>query len=287
MDYCAAIFDIIDSRKYNNRYDVQRVVRDSLEYLNYIFSERIKKKVVFGAGDEFQGLFRDPETAFLYARKLQLLIYPVKIRCGIGFGGIKYYEENWSSTEIDGEAYYNARRAIEEIPKKGSGVIFFNFDTRYDKYLNMYSLANTEIKNKQSQMVKLIELLADIAQPISYNTNFLKRENPQFYEKILRLKISLLLEQINLKYSKVYKFENKFIDIDNKLLYEMCYTNCQQIIDDNCLYIDCYWERGLSTLIAEIIGTTRQNIDKHISLGKVKESRNMDGTILMMLGERY
>ena len=36
--YCAAIFDIIDSRKYENRYDVQCVVKDSIEYLNTIFA---------------------------------------------------------------------------------------------------------------------------------------------------------------------------------------------------------------------------------------------------------
>ena len=49
-----------------------------------LFRESIKKEVVSSAGDEFQGLFRDVRSAFLYIRKLQLLIYPIKIRCGIG-----------------------------------------------------------------------------------------------------------------------------------------------------------------------------------------------------------
>ena len=56
-------------------------------------------------------------------------------------------------------------------------------------------------------------------------------------------------------------------------------------IDDSGLFIDYYWERGLSSLIAEIIDTSRQNVDKHISLGRVKDSRNIDYTILLMLGE--
>lgn len=281
--YCAVIFDIIDSRKYENRYDVQRVVKDSIEYLNTIFAKEIVKDVIFGAGDEFQGLFYTAEAAFLYARKLQLLIYPVKVRCGIGYGSIKYIEEKWSSTEIDGEAYYNAREAIISIPNKRNSIIFFKLDSEFDKYINMYSLANTEIKSNQSQMVKLIELLVDITCPLMNKKCLYNYENAKFYEKLLKLKVGLIVEKINNR--NVYNYEERTIDINNHLLYEVCEWGKVQNIDDSGLFIDCYWERGLSSLLADIINTSRQNVDKHISLGKVKESRNMDCTILMMLGD--
>ena len=42
----------------------------------------------------------------------------------------------------------------------------------------------------------------------------------------------------------------------------------------------------MSTEIAEIMNTSRQNIDRYISLGKVKESRTMDKTIYELLGEK-
>lgn len=74
--------------------------------------------MVSSAGDEFQGLFFDLQSAFLYIRKLQILIYPIKLRCGIGYGEIKYDIEEWSSSAFDGEAYYLAREAIISISGK-------------------------------------------------------------------------------------------------------------------------------------------------------------------------
>ena len=42
----------------------------------------------------------------------------------------------------------------------------------------------------------------------------------------------------------------------------------------------------MSTDIARIMGTTRQNIDRYISLGRIKESRTMDKAIFDLLGEK-
>lgn len=279
--YSAIIFDIIDSRKYDNRYNVQIVVKDSIDYLNKIFEKYIVKNVIFGAGDECQGLFKNVESAFLYVRKLQLLIYPIEIRCGIGYGGIEYMEDKWDSTEIDGKAYYNARDAINSIPGKKKSVILFKLENRYDKYLNMYSLYGSSLKSKQSQMVKLIEMLADIACPIVNKKCFYEEEKNVFYKGLLEYKKELIDDE----FKKKMLYENRKINIDNSELYFPFRYFDSENIDDSGLFIDYYWERGLSSLIAEIIDTSRQNVDKHISLGRVKDSRNIDYTILLMLGE--
>jgi len=42
----------------------------------------------------------------------------------------------------------------------------------------------------------------------------------------------------------------------------------------------------MSTIISQAMNTTRQNIDRYVSLGKIKESRTMDKAIYEMLGER-
>lgn len=283
-NYCAAIFDIIDSRKYEYRYDVQLVVKNSINYLNIFFANEIEKDVMFGAGDEFQGLFKNLEVAFLYARKLQLLIYPIKVRCGIGYGSVKYLNENWSSTETDGETYYNAREAMTSIPGKGSSVICFKIDDRFSKYINMYTLANAELKNRQSQTVKLIELLADIACPIINNKRWDRNEDEDFYKELIRLKVHLITQEKHI--SKRVAYDDVFMNLNINALYHACESSYTENSDPSSLFIDCYWERGLSSLIAEIISTSRQNVDKHIYLGRVKESRNMDRTIFMMLGER-
>ncbi len=118
MKYAAIMFDVIESRKYYERYDVQNVLMNCVDYLNNIYRYTIKKDMVSSTGDEFQGLFFHLQSAFLYIQKLQILIYPIKLRCGIGYWEIKYDIEECSSSAFDGEAYYLAREAIISISGK-------------------------------------------------------------------------------------------------------------------------------------------------------------------------
>ncbi len=85
MKYVALILDIVESRDYQDRYNIQNIMIKVVNYLNHLYKEGIKKEVIPSAGDEFQGLFLNLQSAFLYIKKLQLLVYPIKVRCGIGF----------------------------------------------------------------------------------------------------------------------------------------------------------------------------------------------------------
>lgn len=279
MRYAAVIFDIIDSRRYNDRYDVQHILMESISYLNLVYDYAIKKAVVSSAGDEFQGLFKDLQTAFLYIRKLQLLIYPIKIRCGIGYGEIKYDNEKWSSVSIDGDAYYLARDAINSIQKRKSNVICFNTNSKYDKYLNVLCVSGNNIKLKQSQMVRLIELVADIILPIKSTS-----ESKDFYGFILRNRIRLIEQE---SWNKVIgKFrEIEEINIDFGYLLDIKKSIEPKYYSEHTFCTDEFWVHGMSTYIGQIMNTSRQNIDRYVSLGQVKESRTIDKTIYEMLGE--
>lgn len=279
MRYAAVIFDIIDSRRYNDRYDVQHILMESISYLNLVYDYAIKKAVVSSAGDEFQGLFKDLQTAFLYIRKLQLLIYPIKIRCGIGYGEIKYDNEKWSSVSIDGDAYYLARDAINSIQKRKSNVICFNTNSKYDKYLNVLCVSGNNIKLKQSQMVRLIELVADIILPIKSTS-----ESEDFYGFILRNRIRLIEQE---SWNKVIgKFrEIEEINIDFGYLLDVKKSIEPKYYSEHTFCTDEFWVHGMSTYIGQIMNTSRQNIDRYVSLGQVKESRTIDKTIYEMLGE--
>lgn len=279
MRYAAVMFDIIESRRYNDRYDVQNILMESISYLNWVYRYAIKKEVVSSAGDEFQGLFMDLQTAFLYIRKLQLIIYPIKIRCGIGYGEIKYDKEKWTSSAIDGEAYYLCRDAINSIPKRKSNAICFNTFSKYDKYLNMFCMSDIEIKSKQSQMVRLIELIADIISPISST-----KEDMRFYDFILKNRVKIIEQE---SWNRVIgKFrEAGPINIDFEQLFEIRQAMENKPSSEDTFYMEDFWMHGMSTYIAQIIDTTRQNIDRYVSLGKVKESRTMDKAIYELLGE--
>ena len=279
MKYAAVMFDIVESRRYNDRYDVQNVLMESISYLNWVYGYAIKKEVVSSAGDEFQGLFMNLQTAFLYIRKLQLLIYPIKIRCGIGYGAIKYYDKEWESSALDGETFYLCRDAINSIQKKKSNAVCFNTVSKYDKYLNMFCMADAEIKSKQSQMVRLIELIADIISPITPT-----EENMNFYDVILKNRIKLIQRE---RWNNVIgKFrERETFDINLEQLIMIKKMMDAKISYENTFYMEDFWMHGMSTYIAQIINTTRQNVDRYVSLGRIKESRTMDRAIYELLGE--
>lgn len=254
------MFDVVDSRKYYERYDVQNILIKCVDYLNDIYSYEIKKNVVSSSGDEFQGLFLNLQSAFLYIRKLQILIYPIKIRCGIGYGEIKYDVEEWSSSAFDGEAYYLAREAIISIKEKKSNMICFNTKSKYDKYLNIFSSSDMSVKSKQSQVAHLIELIADIMLPI-----VCQDEDTQFYRFILEKRCRLIEQERWNKVSSRYR-DIEIININYELLFENR-KGYKQKEDDALLFcMDEFWVHGMSTEIARVMSTTRQNIDRYISL---------------------
>ena len=279
MKYAALMFDIVESRHYQRRYDVQHILMSAVNYLNYLFQKDIKKEVVSSAGDEFQGLFFDLQSAFLYIRKLQMIVYPVKLRCGIGYGEIKYDVDDWSSSAFDGEAYYLARDAILELSKKKNNAIIFNTKSNYDKYLNMLCFSSIDMKARQSQVARWIELLSDIILPI-------KRayEDISFYHFVLDMRYRMIeSETWNRVYGRPREVEP--IHTDFGLLFDT--RENFEIKSDgvNRFMLEEFWVHGMSTLIAQAMDTSRQNVDRYVALGKIKESRTIDKTIYELLGE--
>jgi len=214
MKYAAIMFDVIESRKYYERYDVQRLLMECVSYLNDTYRYAIKKDVVSSAGDEFQGLFLDLQSAFLYIRKLQILIYPIKLRCGIGYGEIKYDVEEWLSSAFDGDAYYLARDAIKSIRGKKNNTICINTNSKYDKYVNILCSSDMRVKSMQSQVAHLIELIADIMLPI-----VCREDDRQFYEFILESRCRLIEQERWNKVDGRYR-DIEILNIDYEILFE-------------------------------------------------------------------
>jgi len=104
----------------DTRYEIQKKLVIVLKFLNRCFKEKLTREVEISSGDSFQGLFDTPDTAFLYIRIVQMLLYPTKIRAGIGVGKLDYIDDTFGSNLLDGEAYHNARNAIEKINNKST-----------------------------------------------------------------------------------------------------------------------------------------------------------------------
>ena len=119
--------DLKNSRSYDiqDRNNIQNSILSSINILNKIFKNSIEKEVEFSAGDEIQGLFISPQSAYLYYRLFSMLIFPIQIHTGIGFGTWDIRVENESSTAQDGTVYHNARKAIDEAKNLWSIPHFF------------------------------------------------------------------------------------------------------------------------------------------------------------------
>lgn len=278
MKYAVLMFDIVDSKKYKKRYELQQILINNIKYLNYLFKSEIKKEVVSSAGDEFQGLFLNLKTAYLYIRKLQMLIFPIKIRCGIGYGEIAYDAEDWSSVALDGETYHLAREALAFLSHKKNNSILFNINSKYVRYLNALCELDVELKNKQSKISCWIELLSDIIMPI-----ITVPENIAFYDSLLSNRKELIK---SLEWNELYGCEQE-LDI-YKTNFQYLFAKKEKFttdVDNDKFYVKDFWCHGMSTFIANSLNTSRQNIDRYISSGKIKERRKTEKTIYDLLEE--
>ncbi|MDD3751457.1 MAG: SatD family protein [Tissierellia bacterium] len=113
--YIAVIGDIKESKKIENRSEVQKKLKQVLEEINENYANDISSKFIITLGDEFQGLLCNGSNTMDIIFEVEKEMHPVKIRFGIGVGTITTDVNKEMSIGADGPAYYKARNAIEVI----------------------------------------------------------------------------------------------------------------------------------------------------------------------------
>ena len=145
MNYIAIIGDIIDSRNLRDRNQVQKKLMDQLGKINRLYSDDIKADFKITLGDEFQGLmYSESKAPIEVICKLAQMLYPVKIRFGIGVGDISTKIIENQPAMMDGPCFHMARKAITKL-KENEGkkevadslmAIEFSHDTAYGMVAN-------------------------------------------------------------------------------------------------------------------------------------------------------
>lgn len=269
--YTALIMDLKKSRKYSskNRNEIQDYIFHVIHVLNKAFENSLEKDVFFSAGDELQGLFSSVEASYLYFRLFSMLVAPVEIRAGIGVGEWDVIVKDAGTTAQDGSAYHNARRAINATEESlGYSVLLFS-GGKNDIIINSLFNSTALIINKQSEYQNQVMLLSELLYPINA------------YEIIDTRKLSDIVELIvhrseaaQFDFFKIYKnhrepfilrlshlnFESKPIDV---------------IEDSDTFFVTEGKVRGLPIQLSEIIGVTRQSVDKTIKAANIYEARNL------------
>jgi len=113
--YIAVIGDIKDSKKINNRSEIQKKLRQVLDEINKKYDTDISSKFIITLGDEFQGLLCNGANTLQIISEIERKMYPIKIRYGVGVGAITTEVNKEMSLGADGPGYYKARDAIEYL----------------------------------------------------------------------------------------------------------------------------------------------------------------------------
>lgn len=277
--YTALIMDLKKSRAYTvrSRNEIQEYVMHVIEVLNHVFERTMEKEVSFSAGDELQGLFSSVEASYLYFRWFSMLIAPVEIRAGIGVGEWSVRMKGAGTTAQDGTAYHYARYAIEATEETlGYSVLLFS-DRKSDIVVNSLFNSTALLINKQSEYQNEIMLLSELLYPINA------------YDFInvygLREIVSLLEhKKYVLKYNSLKTYKAKKEPLFSQIKdFEFDSRPVDALDDKDSFFVVTGKVRGLPMQLAEIIGVTRQSINKTIKSANIYEARNLAVTTLRYL----
>lgn len=173
LNLVAIIGDIIDSRKMEDRRQVQEKLNKILRDVNIEYKDYIVSKWTITLGDEFQALIKPNLEIFKMLDYISYKMEPIKIRFGIGLGEI-YRNINYEvSLEADGPAYWNARDAIEFIHDNnnyGNSKISFKSENKNDEIIN--NLLNFTDWMKENWTDTQKEVLYALLENNIYNENF-------------------------------------------------------------------------------------------------------------------
>ena len=113
--YFAIIGDIKDSKKIEDRAGFQKKLGELLAKINTDYACTIAANFIITIGDEFQGLLASPQYILNIIERIKFGLYPVRVRFGIGGGGIETEIIREMAIGADGPAYHHARKMISEI----------------------------------------------------------------------------------------------------------------------------------------------------------------------------
>ena len=112
--YSVINMDIVNSRKLNNRKEINIQLENYFKSLEEQYKDSLVSKITFTLGDEWQIVLRDIKVSYDISTKIKVFLYNFDIECycGIGIGTISTKEDD-DTRKMDGEAFIYARQALE------------------------------------------------------------------------------------------------------------------------------------------------------------------------------
>lgn len=164
QEYIAIIGDIYDSRLIDDREDIQKKLLEVLSFINKKYQSNLAAEFSISMGDSFQGLLKITAPFTQIILDIELELFPIELRFGIGIGEISTSIDLKNSQLNDGPAYHHAREAIERIERseqqyatrKTNILLSQQNKTAVGELINVIFALNTAIKSKWSNRQKEI-----------------------------------------------------------------------------------------------------------------------------------
>jgi len=138
--------DIINSRRHQN------FENNLSKKITALEDEAIISKFTLSRGDEIQGVLNDWANTPEIVRKLRYYCQPLQLRVGIGIGNIEENKIDKNSWKMNGEPFFLAREAVDEIKKiKKSSTILKSGNNEIDKIINCIWLLIDVLERKWSE----------------------------------------------------------------------------------------------------------------------------------------
>ena len=272
IQYAALIFDVIESRKFKDRFVLQSYLKTAVEICNTLFASTLCKPVMFSAGDEMQGLFHSAQAAYRYFAFFSRLAYPVQLRCGIGFGELDVFSADWMTTELDGPAYHRAREAIALCHERQEQPIIFTAARDSDRFANgligSYLLLVQAMKPKTTILYNYAEFL---------DSHLV----PQWKDLVVGIQAleAHLIQQQHMCKNTIPSYKPSFsITLD-----ESCFEEPDSVDED--ALIRQSWKRALNGRIAQALGIRRQYVDSVVRTNNFAQLRTIEALIVDKLQE--
>lgn len=137
MQYIAVKFDMVHSKKLQRRSAVQKHFLLMAKEINVKFSDCLEAEFIVTHGDEAQALLGVSQAKWVFRvfEHLAISMAEVHLRCGIGLGTLST-ELQKASIGMDGEAWQNAKQAIDNAKKQRQTIAFFGFNSELQIHLN-------------------------------------------------------------------------------------------------------------------------------------------------------
>lgn len=269
--YAALMIDLKKSRAYtsDNRQSIQHFILETTRTLNEIFRPSIVCSVEFSAGDEIQGLFQNPQAAYLYYRLFALLVAPVKIRAGIGVGSWDVKISGEGTTAQDGKAYHRAREAIQAVDDTEVYDLLLYSGSGCDRVLNTLMGTCAAMTEKMSDYQKDLMLLTEIFTPLLVRDAFEPPELGELFRLLGRREelYESLWEEGSPRRASVTK---PFLIPPAKYIQPIRLEE-----QEPSFFTTGGRQRGIPSRIASCMGVTRQSVEKTMKTANIYGVRNL------------